>query len=91
MAQHLAFYPQAFDVEKVAGFWRALGIEAHMIDAIAEVNPWWSEGFLWVNGDLAGDPDVIEKVTLVLIYMAKWRTFCDSRWVTIGPSCRPVI
>eukprot|EP00972_Heterocapsa_arctica_P003267 486433-Heterocapsa_arctica.AAC.1 len=61
MAQHLAFYSRPFDVEKVAGFWRALGIEAHMVETVAEVNPWWSEGFLWVNGNLAEDPDVIEK------------------------------
>lgn len=91
LAQHLAFYPEAFEAETVAGFWRAMGIEAHMVDRLAEVNPWWSEGFLWVNGNLAQDADVVEKVSFVLMYLCKWRRFCEARWVTIGPCCRPLI
>ena len=62
-----------------------------MLERVAEINPWWADGFLWVSAHLAEDDDATEKVTFVLVYMCQWRRFCDSRWVTIGPSCRPLL
>ena len=91
LSGHLAFSNEPYDVEQVASFWRALGIEAHMVEQIADINPWWSAGRLWVNGSLAQDPDSMQKISFVLLYMSKWRRFCDSRWITIGPCCRSLI
>lgn len=91
LSGHLAFSNEPYDVEQVAPFWRALGIETHMAEQIADISPWWSEGRLWVNGSLAQDPDSMQKISCVLLYMSKWRRFCDSRWITVGPCCRSLI
>lgn len=91
LAEHMTFHREGQDPDKVIMFWRALGIEADMVERVSEVNPWWANGFLHVSAHLAEDVDVVEKVTFVIVYMTKWRRFCDSRWVTIGPSCRPLL
>ena len=92
LAQHLAFDSDGVkDEEQTAHFWRTMGIDASVLDKVVEVNPWWSEGFLWVNGNLASDPEVVEKVSFVLMYVCKWRRFCDSRWATVGPCCRVLL
>lgn len=62
-----------------------------MLDIVVEVNPWWAEGQLWVNGTLEGQDDVLEKIAGVMLYMFKWRGFNEARWCTVGPSCRGVL
>ena len=91
LSQHLAFHTEHQDPDKVMSFWRAVGIEADMLERVCEISPWFADGFLWVSAHLAEDEDAIAKVTFVLVYMCQWRRFCDSRWVTIGPSCRPLL
>jgi hypothetical protein len=91
LISHLAFDQSPFDRQVVAAFWRALGVEAAMVDKVVEVNPWWDGNFLWVNGELEDDPNAIAIVSGVLLYIFRWRQFTDSRWVTIGPSCRALL
>jgi hypothetical protein len=93
LEQHLAFSADSYDVEEVLAFWRCMGIGADMLEAVAEVNPWWSaaDGHLWVNGRLADDSEATEKVSHILLYLFKWRKFTESRWITIGPACRSLL
>eukprot|EP00969_Alexandrium_andersonii_P287587 12714325-Alexandrium_andersonii.AAC.1 len=69
-------------------FWRAMGIDADMLEAVVDLDPCWEAGYLWVTGSIAEDPDLVEKVSHVLLYLCKWKKFTDSRWITIGPACR---
>ena len=91
LAAHLSFSTEQPNQDQVVAFWRALGVEASMIDTVAEVNPWWAEGKLWVSSDLAEDTEAIEKTSFVLLYLCKWRRFNDSRWMSIGPCCRSLV
>ena len=91
LVKHLAFAGNRADTDAVAGFWRDLGVEAGMVDQVAEVNPWWENGQLQVSSALSGDADAIEKVSHILLYLCKWRQFSESRWCTVGPCCRTLL
>ena len=91
LMSHLQFDHVAHNFDEVAEFWQTTGIEADMIELVVDVNPWWRNGALWVSGQLEGKPDVLEKVAAVVVYMFKWRKFSDTRWCTIGTSCRDLL
>jgi hypothetical protein len=38
---------------------------------VSHMNPHWSEGRLWVNGDLENDPQCLQKVANVIMFMMK--------------------
>ena len=56
------------DCELVSSFWRQLGVEAHMLDEVALVGPWFRDGRLYVNQELADDPDCVQRVSQVILY-----------------------
>lgn len=91
LLDHLSFSDDGYDWEEVASFWRVLGVGPDMIEMLADINPWWADGKLWVSGKLTADPDCIEKVSHALLYLIRWRKFCDSRWCTVGPCCRALL
>ena len=91
LAKHLAFVDDRADLDVIAGFWRDLGVEADMVDLVAEVNPWWESGQLQVSSTLAREADAIEKISHTLLYLCKWRKFSESRWCTVGPCCRTLL
>jgi len=91
LSKYMTFWNDPGDVEEVGSFWRHMGVEADMVDEVTRVNPWWRDGRLYVNGELAHDPDCMEKVSHVMLYLCRWRKFSDSRWCTMGPSCRTLL
>jgi len=91
LIEHLAFSEKEYDWDAVASFWRLLGAGPTMVETLADMNPWWEGGKLWVSGALQADPDVVEKVSHALMYLIKWRKFSDSRWCTVGPCCRGLL
>lgn len=87
----LAFDEAPFDIEEISAFWQNMGVEAHMVELLAEVNPWWHAGHLWVSAAIRDAPDMLDKVGAVMLYMFRWRRFVDTRWCTVGPACRAVL
>jgi hypothetical protein len=88
---HLAFDDTPYNMGDVMEFWQALGVEADMLQEIAEVNPWWVQGQLHVNANLQRRTNMMEKVSAVVLYMFRWRKFVDTRFCAIGPSMRAVL
>ena len=54
--QFVGFDDKPRDEAAIAEFWQAMGIDAEMLDAIADVNPSWCDGRLWANARLCDDP-----------------------------------
>lgn len=88
--RYLARRDEPVDHDAAIDFWRAMGVEASMLESVAEVHPLWENGLLCVNTSLE-EGNVIEKVSHILLYLCKWRKFTDSRWVTVGPACRTLL
>lgn len=74
--------------EDVARFWIALGAEPEWAERLGKVNPWFRDDILWVSINVEGSTTALELVGNCLLYIFKFRRFTDSRWCTIGPSCR---
>lgn len=87
----LMFDHTLVDAEAVCKFWQCLGVPADMLELFVEVNPWFEDGTLWVSGSLEGMPDLLDKVSGVIVFAWRWRRFVDSRWCSIGASSRSVV
>ena len=87
----LAFDTGPYDQQAVANFWQALGVEAGWVDIVSVINPCWREGNLYVSAQLQDDPEAFDKVYNLVLYMLKWQQFSESRWATVGASCRNLV
>jgi hypothetical protein len=87
----LVFDSEPYDQAAAASFWQALGVDAGWVDIVSVINPFWKEGSLHVNAELQDDPEAFEKVYNLVLYMLKWQQFSESRWATVGTSCRNLV
>ena len=69
--------------------WRALGILAvKLVCAACEWRLLWPEGKLLVPSDYMDDPDILDKLSDIIIGSLSIHQYSESRWLSIGRSCR---
>jgi hypothetical protein len=88
---NIGFDHEPYDRDQVYEFWVALGVGGDVVDIFVDLNPWFSEGRLWVSGQWEGHPQLEERLAKVIVYLLKLKRFTESRWCTIGPSCRALV
>ena len=89
VAQHLYLSDKAFNRSQVESFLGKLGVDNEVAQFMANINLEWHDGGLWVHesaGPITGK--LIEQVALCLVSLMSFPKFSDSRWVTLGMSCR---
>jgi hypothetical protein len=91
LVRRLGFAQPPADDEPVLRFWRAMGVDVGWLDVLGFLNPWWDGGRLLVSEAAKDDPDLIGKVSDVILYLWRWRKFVVTRWATVGPSCRALV
>ena len=94
LATHLAFDDgEPFDSQSLYHLWVNLGADSEIAEMVGELNlRWdWSKGKLLLGLHLQGDADVIEKVSFILVSVMRFRRFTESRWLTVGESCRALV
>ena len=92
LIKYLSFRPEGATTGAAAAwFWQVMGVEVDMMEAVLEVSPWWEGERLWVNSELANDRGNLGKITTVLQYLFKWRKFTETRFLSVGSSCRGVV
>jgi hypothetical protein len=84
----VAFDQGDHDVEKVGQFWRVMGIEADMIDAVSYVDPRWTGGRLLVAGQVERMQGYSSHISDILLYIYKIRVTNEARILSHGPSSR---
>ena len=77
---NLAFDPVDYDFDEVCAFWIAMGIHVDWVERIAELNPIWREGKLYVNARVRLQKNWRDEVAIVCVCIFKWRRFSESRW-----------
>ena len=94
----LAFLTQSLTlVEDVAHrgfsqeFWASLCVEPVVLQDLVELGLRWCDGRLQVYESAASSPDFMEKVTASILSVFRFKKFTDSRWCTIGESCRSIV
>lgn len=87
----LAFSEAPWDRQELYSFWLGMGVDSSICDILADTNLHWGDGRLWV-GVRSEEPGALqEKVTTCLLAVFRFKQFTDSRWVTIGCSCRSLV
>ena len=91
LVKHVAFAPPPRDSHLVLRFWQALGVDTEWLDDLAFLNPWWDGHSLLISEGARDHDDLIGKISSVVLYVWKWKKFVETRWCTIGPSCRAIV
>ena len=90
LGEFLAFGPPE-DEDSVRQFWQALGVQPDWLDTLVEVDPRWDGTKIVINASLQNRSDALEATVAVILYLWRWQQFSESRWCTIGASCRALI
>ena len=71
-------------------FWTALGVPAHMLDIVLEVNPIWDADTqtLTVSALLESKEDWQDTVASIVCFFLRWQDFSETRWAGVGVSLR---
>ena len=91
LQQHVTFRAHAHDLQEAATLWAAVGVDASMLEVVAEVHPIWSGTTLLVAANLQHQTDFLEKVSRVLLYLWRWRRFTESRFASLGAASRALV
>ena len=83
---HLAFSNRGDRRDEVDAFWRFLMADDGAIETLVEVNPWWDGESLHVNAPLQADPEMLSKVTFVVLYCLRPVDWSETRWVKVRKS-----
>eukprot|EP00971_Amphidinium_carterae_P336401 6472763-Amphidinium_carterae.2 len=72
--------------------WQHLGVDADIIDLLCEMELRWGENELCISETYASSSgDVIGDISLCILAVLRVRKYSDSRWLTIGVSCKTLL
>ena len=71
--------------------WTALGADPITVEILVSRRVIFRDGRLCISSEYEGAPDLLEEVSRALLCMWRVRGFSDSRWLTLGRACRPIV
>lgn len=77
--------------ESLPELWSCLGVEPAIAQELTELGLVWADGRLLVHRCAAGDPELVRRVSSALLGVFRFQRFTDSRWCSIGLSCRALV
>ena len=87
----LAFRLRIASTEDSAHFWRALGADSAAAEDLSCVDLCWEDGKLWVADECEGLEDIFDLIFSGLAYVFRFRTSCDSRFLSVGSSMLSIV
>ena len=75
----------------VRAWWTAIGAEPSWVEKLVEANPVWRNDVLYTNLPIVTEPSAVGRLVSCIRYVLKWKPFCESRWCTVGASCRCLV
>ena len=79
------------DCYEVSQFWVNLGVEPGVAEILGNLNPRWVDGQLRISTRLSQPDHLHEQICYCLAAVACFKSFTDSRWLTIGDCCRSLL
>jgi hypothetical protein len=89
--EHLHFEDLSGSLETLGQFWVDIGVDADVAEALGELGLHWSDDKLMVHVEWEGNAELIERVSSALLHLFRFQKFTDSRWLTVGSSCRTIM
>ena len=84
----VSFVEKPANAQVRADLWVAVGVEGDLADTLAELGLLFRGGRLEIDCRHAHDPDLFQTIRGSLLHLWQVVRFSDSRWVTVGKSCR---
>lgn len=72
-------------------FWVALGMEPVVVQELVELGLCWRDGRLQAFRSAAEGKDFMGRVTACILSVFRFKRFTDSRWCSMGDSCRTLL
>ena len=93
IASRLEFVPPMSEeaVERRRLVWQALDLEHEVVETLAEMQLTFAEGKIQVTDALLTSPIVLDTISTALKSAFRFIRFSDSRWLTVGASCRILV
>ena len=91
LIQYLERDDTPYDKEACAQWWRCIGAGADWVDVLVDVNPFFHLGKLRVSAKIGGKTTPANLVGDCMVYIMKLSMFCQTRWLTVGKSCRSLV
>jgi hypothetical protein len=74
------------DMPDIQEFWAMLGLEPQWVLESLQLR--WHDGCLRVAPSWQKDPKLCELISATLLHVFRFKSFTESRWVSMGPACR---
>ena len=88
----LHFVPERLDAQKpLFNFWVTLGFEPSIAELCADLQIMWNNDNLEVSDVHREDTGLFEKICHIMMNACRFWSFTDSRWLTVGDSCRSLV
>ncbi|CAK0827359.1 unnamed protein product, partial [Prorocentrum cordatum] len=71
--------------------WQVLLRDTQWIELIMKLQIRFHDGYVKVSPEFQKDPDIMDQIQLVYLYVWAFREFSDSRWITLGSSQRTML
>ena len=85
LLRHLSLRERSNDPILVERFWRAFDhLDEDLIREFVNLDPWFEDGTLYVDGALAVDDSLIERVSACVMAAAKIEIYTSSRMLSQG-------
>ena len=74
-------------------YWTDIGVESGVADQLAELSVRWHNGRLRVRAgdDAASHASLVDRVIALIMAVFRLRKCAESRWCTVGDSCRSLL
>ena len=72
-------------------FWIGLGLESGVADLAADLQLLWRSDRLEVTNARRNDAQLTETVSRIMLTVCKFKSFTDSRWLTVGDSSKSLV
>ena len=72
-------------------FWCQHVVDASSIDVFGSIDPYWSNGCMWVNPVWGSNPELLETLCSCLHQLFRFKAATESRWLSVGHGCRVML
>jgi hypothetical protein len=75
------------DMPDIQEFWVMLGLESQWVQVLESLQLRWHDGCKRVAPSWQKDPKLCELISMCLLHVFRFKSFTESRWVSMGPAC----
>ena len=76
------------DAQEMLLLWTSLGVDSECAKILANCRLLWQEDRLLISQEALSQADWLEQVSVALLGVWRFQRFTESRWCTVGSSCR---